>query len=87
MIAYRFAEEGRQGEVRGGRDRAKEKRRHEGGEERRERRGGGTKEGRGKRREQGRHKGTVLLLLARNTRYNQLLFQHQSGPHDNCPGF
>lgn len=45
MIAYRFAEEGRQGEVRGGRDRAKEKRRHEGGEERRERRGGGQRRG------------------------------------------
>lgn len=40
-----------------------------------------------KRREEGRHKGTTLLFL-RLIQYNQLLlFQHQSGPHDNCPGF
>lgn len=52
MIAYRFADEGRQGEVRGGRDRAKEKRRHEGAEERRERKGGQRRgEERGENRE------------------------------------
>lgn len=65
----------------------REERKHKGRKER----GRGVKEERwqkGKRRDERGHRGTGLLSLARNIQYNQLLlFHHQSGPHDNCPGF
>lgn len=67
------------------------KRKEERGEETQGKTGEESEEEGGQRRSDGtkerRHKGTVLLFRASNIQYNQLLFHHPSGPHDNCPGF
>lgn len=69
----------------GAKERRREERKLKGRQERRVKKKGGQRRSDGTKER--RHKGTVLLFRASNIQYNQLLFHHPSGPHDNCPGF